>query len=73
MTCRRDCVFGHLGTDEIPDYSDAPLTEGRIWAHLEFKRAVGDPTRVRLCPCQTAPDGDAERGRRQRKAWRFEP
>jgi hypothetical protein len=69
--CPRRCKFGYLGTDEIPTLG-APITEGRIGMHLEFRARCGDPTKVRLCPCQTDPEGGAERARRASNAWRLE-
>ena len=68
MTCSHGCKFGYLGTEEIRDDAhnshddERPLTEGRIWTHLEFCRAVGQKTRVRLCPCAGG-DRDPERER----------
>ena len=64
--CRRHCVHGFLGTDEIPRLESndlgepVPLTEGRIWTHLEFCRVTRERTAVRLCPCQGG-DRDPER------------
>lgn len=62
MICRRNCHLGYLGTDEIRDESsnepgETPeLTAGRIGVHLEFMARLGQPTRVRLCPCQSRPE-----------------
>lgn len=75
MTCRRNCVHGYLGTDEIRDESsnepgETPdLTPGRIGAHLEFMARLGQTTKVRLCPCQSRPESQAARGIR---GWRLE-
>jgi hypothetical protein len=76
MNCPRGCVHGYTGTDEIPllthEDSNTALTLGRIWTHVQFKEQVGDPTRVRLCRCQTDPQGEAELKRRDNQAWRLE-
>lgn len=71
MNCPRACAHGYVGTDEIPTYG-APVTAGRIGLHLEFKARMNEPTRVKLCRCQTDPHGEAEASRRSRAAWRLE-
>ena len=75
MTCRRNCLHGYLGTDEIRDESyndqdgEPEITEGRISMHLEFCARVGQRTAVKLCPCQTRPEVQAAKGIR---GWRLE-
>lgn len=70
-SCRRNCKFGYLGTEEIY-LNGQPLTEGRIGLHVEFVTRLEQRTSVRLCPCQTRPEGmdwtDAER----KGKWRLD-